>query len=369
MTYGLYIHVPFCTSKCNYCDFYSRPGASGVPDEYIGAVLRVFSLHAPREASGAAMRPATVYFGGGTPGLLAPGQVARVLSVVRPAEGAEITLEVNPCSATDEKLAGYFAAGVNRLSVGVQTARDASLARLGRRHTAAQAAATLAAARAAGFDNVSADIMLGLPGYTCAEFDDALRLAAENGASHVSAYLLKIEPGTPFGKNLPDGLPDAEEAAGFYLYAVERLAGAGFAQYEISNFAKAGCHSRHNLLYWDCGEYLGLGPAAHSCLCGRRFSFAPDLQAFLGGAALQAGPLCRDEGEADAGDYMMLRLRLAEGLDFALLKSRFDTELSQKQLALLQRLETEGLCVLTPRNVCLTPQGMLVQNTILSSLL
>ena len=144
---------------------------------------------------------------------------------------------------------------------------------------------------------------------------------------------------------------------------------AGFAQYEISNFARAGHESRHNLTYWDCGEYLGLGPAAHSCLGGRRFSFAPDLAGFLGGAAAEDGPARQDEGVVDAGDYIMLRLRLSQGLPFAALKRRFHMELSQKQRAFLKKLEAEGLCALTAAGVRLTPAGMLVQNSILASLL
>ncbi len=398
MAYGLYIHIPYCASKCRYCDFYSAPASRGVPEEYLDAVLRAFALLAPKGENGAALPPKTVYFGGGTPGLLAPEQVARVLESVRPATGAEVTLEVNPGGDTPQKLPGFFAAGVNRISVGVQTANAESLRRLGRAHTPREAAETLAAARNAGFTRLSADIMLALPHYTRAEFDETLTLCEHHGATHLSAYLLKIEPGTPFGRKPPEGLPAADEAAGFYLYAAEKMAARGYAQYEISNFAKPGGESRHNLLYWDCRNYLGLGPAAHSSLGGRRFSFAADTAAFIAtfSAASPAMPSLRAapgvgqntvqgmvetpsktamnlkqifEGAVDANDYIMLRLRLSSGLSEAGLERRFGATLTEKQRAFFARLVSAGMARPTADGFALTPEGMIVQNTILQELL
>ena len=203
MSLGLYLHIPYCFSKCRYCDFYSHPGERGVPDAYVDALLR--ELH--RFAPNAPLRPDTVYFGGGTPSLLTPAQAERLIRAAEPVPGAEITLEANPETVTEESLRGFRAAGVNRISFGVQSARDTQLRTLGRPHSAKQARAAFAAARRAGFENISGDIMLALPHYTQAEFDETLELIEKGGATHISAYLLKIEPDSAFGKHPPEGLP------------------------------------------------------------------------------------------------------------------------------------------------------------------
>lgn len=356
MGFGLYLHIPYCLAKCRYCDFYSAGASRGVPDEYVDALIARIKAMCPG-------RPETVYFGGGTPSLLSPAQVSRLVKAAGPLPGAEVTLEANPETVDEKKLAGFRAAGVGRLSLGVQTADDESLARLGRPHTAAQSRAALAAAKAAGFENITGDIMLALPHYTREEFDRTLSLLAEGGAAHISAYLLKIEPGTPFGKNPPQGLPSEDEAADFYLYAVDELAKAGYAQYEISNFAKPGFEGRHNLIYWDCRDYLGLGPAAASCMGGRRFSFGRSTADFLAGAA--PAP----EGECTDSDYIMLRLRLTEGLRLSLLKERYGLVLDEGRLAFIRRCVAAGYAVFDGDRLALTPEGMLVQNSILTELL
>ncbi|MDL2325276.1 coproporphyrinogen III oxidase family protein, partial [Ruminococcaceae bacterium OttesenSCG-928-A16] len=216
MAYGLYVHIPYCKSRCRYCDFYTAGAGSGVPQNYLDALVKSYQQLAPKSTDGKPLPPATIYFGGGTPGLLTPAQVAHLLATFAPAPGAEVTLETNPETTNMEKLKGWLSAGVNRLSVGVQTANNASLKRLGRLHTAQGAATALQLAKQAGFTNISGDIMLALPGYTKAEFDETLALLAQGGASHISAYLLKIEAGTAFGKNPPAGLPTPDEAADFY---------------------------------------------------------------------------------------------------------------------------------------------------------
>ena len=238
MAFGLYLHIPYCLAKCRYCDFYSKGGSRGVPQEYVDALVR--RMDDFRRQGLLPEHPDTVYFGGGTPSLLTPEQAARLISAASPAPGAEVTLEANPETVDETSLSGFLQAGVNRLSLGVQTAFDESLARLGRPHTAAQSREAFAAARRAGFSNISGDIMLALPQYTREEFDATLELIGSGGATHISAYLLKIEPGTAFGKRPPAGLPDEDAAADFYLYGVEQLEKAGFAQYEISNFARSG---------------------------------------------------------------------------------------------------------------------------------
>ena len=310
MSLGLYLHIPYCFSKCRYCDFYSAPGQRGVPRAYVDALLRELSRFAPD----APLRPDTLYFGGGTPSLLDPADAARLISAAQPLPGAEITLEANPETVTEDSLRAFREAGVNRISFGVQSARDSQLKTLGRPHTAKQARAAFAAARRAGFENISGDIML------------ALELIEDGGAAHISAYLLKIEPDSAFGRTPPEGLPTSDEAADFYLYAVEQLEHHGYRQYEISNFARPGYEGKHNLIYWDCGDYLGIGPAAHSCMGGKRFYYPADTEAFL-------------------------------------------REFSTAQLAFVKNCVKSGYANFDGHTLALTPAGLIVQNSILAELL
>ena len=357
MSFGLYYHIPYCFSKCRYCDFYAAGGQRGVPDAYIDALVRELGRHSLPGA------PDTVYFGGGTPSLLTPAQTARLIEAASPRAGAEITLEANPETVDEERLRGFRAAGVNRLSLGVQSASDTQLRTLGRPHNAAQARAAFAGARRAGFENISGDIMLALPHYTRAEFDDTLALIREGGAVHISAYLLKIEPGSAFGRRPPEGLPDPDQAADFYLYAVEQLARAGYQQYEISSFARPGSEGEHNRIYWDCGDYLGLGPAAHSCLRNQQFYYPPDTAAFIAGEA----PI--PDGICGAEDYLILQLRLSSGLDLAEYRRRGGADFTPHQRAFLERCAGAGYLTLTAQRLTLTPLGMIVQNSILEELI
>ena len=360
MSFGVYFHIPYCFSRCRYCDFYAAGASRAVPDAYVDALLGAlagFSAALPGP-------PDTVYFGGGTPSLLTPAQVERLLAAAAPRPGAEVTLEANPETVTPGQLQGYRAAGVNRLSIGVQSARDTQLRTLGRPHTAQQAAAAFEMARQAGFANISGDIMLALPHYSRAEFDETLALIQAGGANHISAYLLKIEPGSAFGRRPPEGLPDADEAAGFYLYAVEQLAAAGYHQYEISSFAKPGFEGRHNRIYWDCGDYLGIGPAAHSCLAGKRFYYPADTAAFIAGTSRPA-----PDGDCGAEDYLILQLRLSAGLDLAEYRRRGGPAFTPHQRAFLAHCQQAGYLTLTPDRLTLTPLGMIVQNAILEELI
>lgn len=357
MSFGLYYHIPYCFSRCRYCDFYAAGGQRGVPDAYIDALLRELHRHTLPGP------PDTVYFGGGTPSLLTPAQARRLIEAAAPRPGAEITLEANPETVDEERLRGFRDAGVNRLSLGVQSASDAQLRTLGRPHNAAQARAAFDAARQAGFANISGDIMLALPHYTRAEFDQTLALIQEGGAQHISAYLLKIEPGSAFGRRPPEGLPDPDQAADFYLYAVEQLARAGYRQYEISSFARPGFEGQHNRIYWDCGDYLGLGPAAHSCMGNQRFYYPPDTAAFIAGS----DPV--PDGVCGAEDYLILQLRLADGLDLAEYRRRGGAEFTAHQQAFLEHCARAGYLTLTPDHISLTPLGMIVQNSILEELI
>lgn len=354
--FGLYLHIPYCRARCRYCDFYTRPGAKGVPDAYVAALER--ELRRPHPA------PDTLYFGGGTPALLTPAQVARLIAAAGPRPGAEITLEANPDAVTPETLAGFRAAGVTRLSFGVQSARDSQLRTLGRLHTAARAARALAWAQEAGFRDLCGDIMLALPNYSRAEFDETLALLAGGGCTHISAYLLKIEPGTAFAANPPAGLPGPDTAADFYLYAVEQLEKAGYRQYEISNFAKPGHEGRHNLLYWNCKDYGGIGPAAHSCTGGVRRYWPDDTEGFIAGTAQE-----QIEGRCDAEDFLLMQLRLTRGLNLAEYEARGGAPFTAGQRAFLRQCEAHGYARWDGETLRLTPAGMVVQNAILEELI
>lgn len=353
--FGIYLHIPYCKAKCRYCDFYSAPGARGVPQAYVDALLRELAKNT--------RRPDTLYLGGGTPALLTPGQVQALVEAAAPLPGAEITLEANPDTVTPESLQGFRAAGITRISFGVQSADDAQLRRLGRTHTAAAAARALDWARAAGFPEICGDIMLALPHYSREEFDATLALLQQGGCTHISAYLLKIEPGTAFARFPPEGLPGPDEAADFYLYAVQRLADAGYPQYEISNFARPGHQGRHNLLYWNCRDYWGIGPAAHSCLGGVRRFWPDDVQGFLDGTACEQA-----EGVCDAEDFLLMQLRLTTGLDLDEY-ARWGGHFTGGQMDFLRQCAAHGYAVLEPGRVRLTPAGMIVQNAILEELL
>lgn len=367
-TVGLYIHVPFCLSKCPYCDFYSLPG----PDEealdaYAAAVRGSLRAWAARIA-----RPAdTLYFGGGTPSLLGGRRLAALIQTAREAfglAGAEITLEANPADDLAETLRAFAAAGGNRLSLGMQSAFPQELRLLGRRHRPADVERTAADARRAGIGNLSLDLMLGLPGQTAAGVEEEAAVCAELGAAHVSAYLLKIEAGTPFAARRDSlCLPDEDAGADLYLAAAEALERQGCRQYEISNFSRPGRESRHNLKYWDLQPYLGIGPAAHSFLNGKRFAYPRDLAGFLAGNP----PVPEEEGPFPPGsreEYLMLRLRLAEGVTEAGFSARFGGRLPAAWRERAAGLPAR-LAEMDAEGIRLTREGFLVSNAILGRLL
>lgn len=354
--FGVYLHIPFCRARCRYCDFYTAPGAREVPQPYVDALLR--ELHKEE------CHPDTLYFGGGTPALLSPAQVRSLIEAAAPMPGAEITLEANPDVVTPELLEGFREAGVNRLSFGVQSASDTQLRTLGRTHTAEGAARALAWATQAGFDDLCGDIMLALPGYTNGEFDATLELLQKGGCTHISAYLLKIEPGTAFARRRPENLPDPDAAADFYLYAVRQLEAAGYRQYEISNFARPGHEGRHNLLYWNCLDYRGIGPAAHSCVGGIRRFWPSDTAAFIAGTLTE-----EEEGVCDAEDFLLMQLRLCTGLDWREYVQRGGTPLDARRTAFLRQCVGHGYAEFDGRFLRLTPAGMVVQNAILEELI
>lgn len=359
---SLYFHVPFCKSRCPYCDFYSTTDLSR-REAYTEALIRsVASAPAPEGISAA-----TVYFGGGTPYLLGRG-LLRVLDAAAArwplAADCEVTLEANPGDLDPDTLRALREGGFNRLSLGLQAGEPEDLRTLGRRHTAEQSARGVELARAAGFGNLSVDLMLATPG------QDAQRAVAlvEYGAAlepeHISAYLLKIEPGTPFAKaGIGARCPGEDETADIYLAACRRLAELGYRHYEISNFARPGFESRHNTAYWKGRDYLGFGPAAASCYGGRRFRLPADLGGFL--AAVDPWQQAEDEGPAGGlTERVMLSLRLAEGLDARALGPE-----GAKMLRRAVPLEKAGYLTVNRGIIALTDAGFLVSNGVILALL
>lgn len=356
---GLYIHIPFCRRKCLYCDFYSVVLQEGFAEEYTSAVIRNLKAYGGEFDS--------VYFGGGTPILLAE-HLGEMLKTADIAPNAEITAEANPCEMSDHALSALLEAGVNRISVGVQSLCDNELAALGRRHDSEAAIRAIERARAAGFSDISADIMLGIPEQNADSLSETLVGITALPVTHISAYMLKIEDNTPFGKDTPT-LPDEDNVADMYLQTVNTLAAKGFHQYEISNFA-VGRHAhtppqsiddlyscRHNLKYWRREEYLGIGPAAHSFIDGRRFAVARDLKGFLGSE--RQIELSTDSAPNEYEERVMLGLRLSEGIPEELYKP-FEAAL---------KLIPKNYYRIDSERLSLTAEGFLLSNEIISLLL
>ncbi|HRQ13750.1 MAG TPA: radical SAM family heme chaperone HemW [Promineifilum sp.] len=283
--YALYLHIPFCRARCSYCDFNTYTTLGDLQGEYVAALAREIRLVGDTGRAGEAGRAGderaavdTIFFGGGTPSLLTPEQVATLLAAVRDsfalASDAEITMEANPGTVDEAWLAAVRALGVNRLSFGVQSALPHELALLGREHDFAAAVTALSAARAAGFDNLNLDLIYGLPGQSVADWQRTLDAALPLGVEHVSLYCLTIEPGTPMQRWLHNGTimaPDPDTAADQYEAACHALAAAGYGHYEISNWARPGRECRHNIVYWRNRPYLGLGAGAHGMAGGYRY--------------------------------------------------------------------------------------------------
>lgn len=373
MPAGIYVHIPFCVRKCPYCDFYSLPSNESLRREYVAALVNEAALFPPLAAD-------TLYLGGGTPSLLGADEVSLVIEAARArfslADDAEITLECNPAAASAAKLRAFRAAGVNRLSVGVQSVDDAMLRAAGRLHAAADALATLRDAFDAGFENVSADVMIGLPRESGAELEKTVDAVCGAGVTHVSAYILKIMENTPFAHKTPNGLPDDDAAAALYERCCELLEARGFEQYEISNFALGErFESRHNKKYWGGGQWIGLGAAAHSRIDGERFSYPRDLERFIAEfrdapqRQLEPREFLDFEGGADAEEYIMLRLRTREGLSLRELDGLFGFCFDGKKLEFIKTLAREGLARFDGDALSLTRRGLLVSNAIIAELI
>jgi len=370
---GIYIHIPFCASKCAYCNFYSLAGCEHLIPKYHEAILRHIKESAPQLGG---YLTDTVYFGGGTPSYFGADRIIEIFEALKKYGNvlmdSEVTVEANPDSISYSDMVLMRKAGINRLSIGVQSANDGILKSLGRRHTFAEAEKTVADAKKAGFDNISIDLIFGLPSQSKEDWADTLSRAIALKPSHFSCYGLKIEKNTPLYmfKDSPF-IPDDDAQADMYLFAVDTLSRAGYYQYEISNFAQKDKQSRHNLKYWQAHEYMGFGAAAHSYIGSQRYSYISNIEKYT--ANILSGDSVVEQNEYISRyecsmEYLMLGLRTTHGISEeeyrAIYPCSFD--LTNELLKLYQKqgwaLENEGRWFFTPK-------GFLVSNTLISNIL
>jgi len=369
---GLYIHIPFCRRKCAYCDFVSvgenSPilGDSDIRARYVETLIREILGKADCQDVD------TVFFGGGTPTMLSPHQIARILGAVRSgfrlSPFAEITMEANPDTVNSETLFGYRDAGVNRISFGVQSLNDRLLAGLGRIHSAEQARRAVVMAREAGFDNIGVDMMFGLPGQTPAEWRSEIREALTLGVTHLSAYELTLEKGTPLGDN-PPPLPVEDEVVAMWEAVGEETARAGFDRYEVSNYSLPGHECRHNLKYWRDEDFLGFGAAAWSSLGGVRTGNNRSIEGYLADDGFSPVETDQPEARKKMAETLMLNLRMVEGCREADFLARYGEHSLEAFSEILTphlaggRLERDG------GRLRLTPAGFMLANEIWADIL
>ena len=372
---GIYVHIPFCRSKCDYCDFYSLAGREREMDRYQKALLAHMRETAPL-AQGIPVD--TIYFGGGTPSFYGAKRIRELLThlhkLFQVEKDAEITVECNPDSVDLRELKILRKAGVNRISLGMQSADAGELQRIHRIHTPRQTDQAAEWVRKLKFPSLSLDLIYGLPGQTM----DSWRATVEHALSllpqHLSCYGLKVEEGTPLARRVEEGevLPDDDQQADLYLWTVGRLERAGLPQYEISNFAKPGHESRHNLRYWLTQPYIGFGPGAHSDFGGRRYSFVRDLEGYIrgvleGGDIIDASELIPQRERC--GEYLMLRLRTTRGVDALEYRNAYFMDFAPLE-ARLRKFAAQGWAEQTPEGRWrFTPRGFLVSNQLIGDLL
>lgn len=371
---GIYIHIPFCIRKCAYCDFYSITETE-LRADYVNALIS--QIKAFRMAAKNYLVD-SVYIGGGTPSILSGEEMTRILSALRMtfhlSDGAEISMEANPGTLDGEKLAAYREAGVNRLSIGLQSADNAELQRLSRIHTRQDFEASFLLARLEGFQNINIDIMYALPGQTGEKLADTLSYAISLNPEHISFYGLKIEPETPFGRD-PDiqmEIPDEDAQYHMYLSAAKTLESAGYPQYEISNFAKTGMECRHNLKYWKCEEYLSFGPAAYSFFDGKMFSYVRDVERYLmtpTDSHALFDEMSVPSKEELATQFVMVGFRLRRGIDIAEYNARFNDDFEARYREKIKPFLARKYIVQTKEGYRLSRRGMLISNYILSEIL
>lgn len=361
---GIYIHIPFCKSKCPYCDFYSFTPEEKQKDSYLTAVLSCLKKYRHKISGDID----TVYFGGGTPSFFGGERIGRIIAYIKESyklTDAEITVECNPSSVNERLAIALKKAGVNRISMGMQSAVNKERTALGRQSDREKIKDCVELFKKHGINNISLDLMLGVPCQTRESLDESIDFLLSCDIKHISAYMLKIEDGTPFYK-IQDSLelPDEDTVCELYLHTVTRLADNGFRQYEISNFAREGYESRHNLRYWHCEEYLGIGPSAHSFLNGKRFFFGRDFEKFI--TSPEEIP---DGNGGSEEEYIMLALRLNEGLSFEKFRRRFGKDPDPGIIKRATAYEKAGMLNISSQALQLNANGFLLSNHIIADLL
>jgi oxygen-independent coproporphyrinogen-3 oxidase len=366
---GLYVHIPFCASICSYCNFNRGLFDASLKDRYLHALRQEITT------AGDGSPADTVFFGGGTPSLLSPAEISSILECLR--EGfalsadAEVTLEANPETVSVASLEGYRRAGVNRLSFGVQSFRDGDLVRLGRAHTASRAEEAVAAARTAGFANLSLDLMMWLPQQSVDEWLESVDRLVDVTPDHASLYLLEVYPNSPLRDTMARAqwsLAPDDDAADMYMAAMERLERAGYAQYEISNVARPGRESRHNLKYWTGGGWLGFGCGAHSTRGERRWKNRSSTEEYistvLGGGRphIEEHTLSRAE---QLEERLFMGLRLSRGVDLQAIQDGFGVDIWDRHRQELTPFQDGGLLIYDSPFLRLTRAGMLLANEIM----
>ena len=372
---GIYIHVPFCRSKCQYCDFYSVTIKDDkLMDDYLKAIcthIRETGPLAPNH------KVDTIYFGGGTPTFFGADGMATILNAIRRAfdvdYNAEITFEANPDSVSDKLLHRLKAEGFNRVSLGIQCDDEEILKKIGRPHSYAQAVSAVQRIRKEGFKNLSIDLMYGLPNQTLSGWRDTLERVLTLNPEHISCYGLKVEEGTPLWEYKDFcNLPDDDMQADMYLAMVDILRGKGFRHYEISNFARKGLYSRHNMKYWTGGEYLGFGPNASSDFAGKRFTIVRDLQGYITGIRT-GGEVLQELEEIPlrerAGEYLMLHLRTSTGINREEYEKKYLLPFDPIEEAMLKFQKYGQAAKAEEDRWYLTTKGFLISNTIIAELL
>lgn len=358
---GIYIHIPFCQSKCPYCDFYSLRSDEETMERYTDAVIREI------EKCDDGISADTLYFGGGTPSVIGAERICRMIEAVRKKfrlVSPEITVECNPASTSLEFYKKLSDCGVSRISLGMQSAVDEERRILGRISDRKAIREDVENIKKAGIDNISVDLMIGVPFQNSESLLASIMFITQLDVQHVSAYILKIEEGTFFHKKqnlLP--FPDEDDTCDMYLFLCDYMEKLGFKQYEISNFAKNGYKSRHNLKYWHDEEYISFGPSAHSFMNGRRYYYERDIEKYI------SSPEKIDDGEGgDKKEYAMLALRLTEGLKAGEYKEKFGEDIPKAFEKLSEKYRKYGLMKKVSDSYSMTPQGFLISNTIISNL-
>ncbi len=361
---GLYLHIPFCSGKCLYCDFFSKATSKEEINTYVSNMLARLEHYAKIYKN---KQFDTIYIGGGTPSVIGTQHLAKLVTTIQKSfnmVSPEITIEMNPKSALDIDFKVLAECGVNRISLGVQSAHKNELELLGRRHCNNDVIKSIEKIKQSGINNISLDLMVGISQQTKESLLKSIDFCLEQSPTHISAYILKVEENTPYHRLAPTlNLPDDDMQAELYITMQNYLTEKGYNQYEISNFAKPGFESRHNLKYWNCDEYLGVGASAHSMMDCKRFYYPRSLDDFYNNNVIADG------SGATAEEYIMLSLRLASGLNFNKYKAYFCTDVPENCIEVAKKYEKCGLTKITDEAIALTKEGFLVSNAIISQML